>query len=154
MAVNIETRELGNGVENPNAAWEASESFTSSLKRKTLYCCFTEIGRSRLELYLSNTFKNRNYGSFKGNIFDEQGAWKVKPAELLRRVWRRSRSIERLSFQGLLFVKIFNKPSSLLGKVFQFPEDTKYSISKQALYLNRKTAHWIGRLWEKDPKSK
>ena len=46
VAVDKEARQLGNGVDDMNATWEASENFTSSKKRmKTINCCFTEIKR-------------------------------------------------------------------------------------------------------------
>ena len=38
------------------------------------------------------------------------GAWIIEPVGLTRRVWRRSRSIERLSFQGLVLPSLTGTP--------------------------------------------
>ena len=68
MAVSIEARQLGNGVDKVvNPALEASENFTSQWREgKAIYCTFTEIKRKILAEYsLSNAFSNRNYGSLK-----------------------------------------------------------------------------------------
>ena len=77
MAVSIEARQLGNGVDTVvNASLEASENFTSQWREgKAIYCRFTEIKRKNWAEYsFSNAFLNRNYGSLKVNTFDLQGA--------------------------------------------------------------------------------
>ena len=47
MAVSIQVRQLGNGIDNVvHATLEASENFTNQWKEgKTIYCSFTEIKR-------------------------------------------------------------------------------------------------------------
>ena len=49
MAVSIEARQLGNGIDNVvNATLEASENLTSQWREgETIYCSFTEMKRKK-----------------------------------------------------------------------------------------------------------
>ena len=76
VVVQIEARQLGNGIDIPNRSLEVSDNFTSLAKRRKtiLYCCFTETKRDiQAEVFMSNMFTNCNYRPLKGNIFDLQG---------------------------------------------------------------------------------
>ena len=70
VVVNIEIRQLGNGIDSVvNATWEVSENFISQWRgRRKIYRCFIEIKRKiwlniLCQIY---TFPNGNYGSVKG----------------------------------------------------------------------------------------
>ena len=68
MAVYVEVRQLGNGVDNVvNGTLEAGEHFTSQWREgKTVHCSFTGIKRkSWADCFISNTFTNRNYASLE-----------------------------------------------------------------------------------------
>ena len=76
MAVSVEARQLGNGIDNVmDATLEATENFTSQWREgKAIYCRFTEIKWKILaEYFISNIHKSLLW-IIKGNTFDLQGA--------------------------------------------------------------------------------
>ena len=67
VAVGIEARQLGNGVDNVvNATLERVKILRLNGEGTKIYCSFTEMKRKIwAEYFISNAFTNRNYGSLK-----------------------------------------------------------------------------------------